>query len=111
MSYSDLHCHPFLRPFERTDADNNSPVMSNNPCDETSVWHLASEGGVISEAEHTLGFIGYTEADFTHVVANKGAFIVASLFAVENGFFELKKGIASAILQVMGLKSLLESLL
>lgn len=110
MSYADLHCHSFLRPFERTDAG-STPVMSVNPCDDTSVWHKVTEAGTISDVEHSLGFIGYTEADFTHVTANNGAMIVASLFAVEDGFFELRKGLVSAFLTIVGQKNLLEALM
>ncbi len=109
--YADLHCHSFLRPFERTDITANPPVMSGNPCDDTSVWHIAREAGDLADIEHQLGFIGYTQSDFTQVAGNNSAVVVVSLFAVENGFFELRKSIASAILGALGIKDFLERFL
>ncbi len=109
--YADLHCHSFLRPFERTDITANPPVMSGNPCDDTSVWHLAREAGDLVDIEHKLGFIGYTESAFSQVAGNNGAVMVVSLFAVENGFFELRKSLMSAILSRLGMKKLLEQFL
>ena len=108
--YSDLHCHSFLRSFERTDPG-TTPVMSPNPCDDTSVWRKALDAGDLTDMEHAIGFIGYTQADFTDVSANNGALVVASLFAVEDGFFELRKGVVSAFLTAIGMKNLLEAFL
>ncbi len=107
--YSDLHCHSFLRPFSRTDLVDPG-IMPANPCDDSSVWHKTREGGDLVDLEHSIGFVGYTQTDFTNVFRNNdGALLVVSLFAVEAGFFELRKGVFTAILTGLGVRNVLEA--
>jgi Membrane dipeptidase (Peptidase family M19) len=92
FSYSDLHCHPNLKPF------GHSFTLHNKA--KQSLWFCAPPGFITRLINIKLGITRFSQADFRTMSRGGAKLIVVSLYPFEKGFFinSMGRGSISAFL-------------
>ena len=91
---TDLHSHPFLKPYGHSYYENNNP---EDACSGASPWMKDQNTGVDDLLENAAGFAPYRQADFTSCKDGNVRMIVNSFYAVEQGFLDTKSEILDKV--------------
>ena len=98
---TDLHVHPFLKPYGHSKFKNNNVMNANQPA---SVWFVDKGAKGDIPLENTIGFAPYRQSDFTSCRNSNYRLIVNSLYPIEQGFFDLKNTVLwNAIDKIAGI--------
>jgi len=87
---TDLHSHPFLKPYGHSYYENNNP---NDASSGASPWMKDRDTGVDDLLENTGGFAPYRQSDFTSCKDGNVRMIINSFYAIEQGFLDTKSEI------------------
>ncbi len=83
----DLHCHPTMRPFNRSLPGG---INDSNPQSKESIWYYDPPTFVDELAQKTLGLSKYSQANYTAMAKGGVRIISNTLYALELGFIDNK---------------------
>lgn len=87
---TDIHVHPFLKPYGHSFYGNNNPDNPNNPA---SPWMVDKNTRADDIRENLVGIPTYRQSDLTSTKSADVRLIVNSLYPIERGFFQFKKNV------------------
>lgn len=82
--YTDIHCHPLIKPYGRSyDTNINNP----NPKKRTSIWYRKRPDILTRLLNRTTTLTKFTQSDFKTLIKGKVFIVCTSISPIEKGFF------------------------